>query len=509
MRLHEVAPPRSLATAPRGQSPAPSFRLPDLSLFGALFVAAALRLVALGSAPLAPAEAATWAAASEGIPALASGSSLSVFAAAGFAAVAGLSELSLRWLSAAAGVVVVALCAPVARRLGGPALARWAVWLAATSPYLIFYDRTATPLALTTLLAMLAIWFYLFLPTGRARYVVGFTGAMLLLSWTSWAFAVVALAQGAFLWVRRPSRRAWRLWLGGAALAALGAVLWWRAPAFVLAPDQSSDLAAEAAALAYKLIAPMAAFALGETLAAGQPVGLAGLVLVSWLAVVGLRRLSKSGRQFVLIFWLLPVLWTAAVTALVLPRAEAPSISAVVGYAWPPFGLTLAAGMVALSASVRRLAYTGLVAIAAFSLGSYFHARTIAQPDFFLPLDPALRFIEARAEEGDVILAEPETMMARHAARLTAPLAVIDCADEAAREALFAERPPPRLWHVDAPTGGGRPWQARLDAWLAAQYWAVETRRYAEPDPVMAALKTRLLGLSPEAGLVLTLYQRR
>lgn len=430
--------------------------------------------------------------------------------AAGFTAVAGLSELTIRWPSAACGLLVVAVCVPLGRRLGGPALARWAAWLAATSPYLVFYDRTATPVALAALLTVLAVWWYLFLTSARAWPVVGFVGAMTFLGWASAALAPVALAQAAFLWLRRPNRRAWLLWAGGASLAVVAAAPWWVATAHELTvpPGQISHLPRETASLLYALIAPFAAFALGETLSVGHPVGLAGLAVMTGLTVGGIRRLQRAGRQFILVFWLLPVVWSATAVAATAPPADAAAVSTTLAYAWPAFGLAVASGMVALSPMARRLAYTSLVAIVAVSFGNYIHATTINQPSFLLPIDHVFRLVEARAEPSDVVIADRASMAKRFASRQASQLAVVDSTESAALDALLANAPP-RLWHVAAPRGPHDAHERRVRQWLAEHYRAAEERRYAEEDSAVAWLQARLLGVESDAGLVLTLYRQR
>jgi hypothetical protein len=507
--------PRNLDAVPKPAQPVrrpiPARRV-DLAIVGAVAAAAALRLLALGERPLAPAEAPLWAAAAGGVDAFPSGPLFAPLVTACFTAIVGANELTVRWPAAAAGVLLVAGIAPLARRLGGAPLARWAAWLAATSPYLIFYDRTATPLALTSLLALLAIWWYLFRPTGRPRAVAGFTGAMLLLALTSGAVLPMALAQAAFLWVRRAGASAWRRWLFGLGVALAG-TLTWTLPSVgrvTLAVDTSHNLASETSALAFKVISPFIAFALGESLPVSQPIGLAGVLLMVWLTSLGMRRLARPGRQFVFVFLLLPVFWTATVTAILAAPTSAGGISAMVGYAWPAFGLVVAAGVVALSSGVRRLAYAGLVAVAAFSLGGYAHGRAIAQPRFALPIDDVLHFIEARAEPGDVVLADSHSMVAHYARRHPATVPVIDLGNADAVRALLAGEPPRRLWHAAGPNGGSSDEPAELNRWIAAQYRGVETRLYAEPDPGMAAFKGWLLGTAPEGpGLVLTLFERR
>ncbi|MFN8535507.1 MAG: glycosyltransferase family 39 protein [Dehalococcoidia bacterium] len=503
-------PPPTLDTPPGVALSQPALpvrrrtRRVDPAIVGALLVAALLRMVALGDQPLAPAEATFWTAAAGPLSAIAEvGAPLGPLFAWLAVAAAGLSELTVRWPSAAAGVLLVALVVPLGRRIGGPALARWAAWIAAGSPFLVFYARTATPIALATLLALLSTWWYLFLTTGRRRALAGFFLATLLLGWTSPGALAILAAQGAFLWMRRASRRTWALWLLGAGLAFTASLP--RIGPLALAPDQSSDVVAEIAALVYKLIAPAAAFALGETLPVWQPLGIAALLLVAWLALLGLIRLPRPGRQFLLVFGLLPLLWTATVTAIGAPRSEAGSVGASAAYGWPAFGLMVAAGVVALASPLRKAVFATLVAASTVAYGGYFHVRDVAQPAYLLPVREVLSFVEARAEPGDLLVADPGSMVAHHAAIHPARLPVLAAADPAGVEATIETDRPPRIWFVSSGDLG-----SPLVRWITLRYQRIETRTYLDPDPAAIALKERLLGgVGAEAPIVLTLYQRR
>jgi 4-amino-4-deoxy-L-arabinose transferase-like glycosyltransferase len=491
---HRPAMARSLATPPVS-------RRADPVVVGALVVAAGLRLLGLGAAPLAPAEAPFWgAAAAPGsmLPAIALASGIPPLGA-GLAhlagALGGVNELSVRWPAAAAGVALVALLVPLARRLGGQALARWAAWIAATSPFLVFYDRTATPLALATLLATLATWYYLFLPTGRRRALMRFGGAMLLLATASLATPLLVIAQGMFLWVRRARARLWWQWGSGVMVALVVALLWLGR----LEPGAAEPVGG-LARIGARLVRSLVAFALGETLPLWQPVSLAGLVLVGGLAGLGLWRVHRPGRQFLLIFGGVPLL-LVSVAPQELP-GEVPLVLWAAP-AWPAFGLAVAAGVAVLGPTGRQVAFAGLAAVAAFGVGGVFQLSASAPPAFRLPLPEVVRFIAARAEPGDVVIATAETMLPHHAERHPLGLRVVDA--RAAAAVVAAERPP-RVWYLallpEEASAEGAP------RWLQEHYYRVEQRSYGEPDPLSQALR-QAQGVPEHTHLLLALYQRR
>ncbi len=131
---------------------------------------------------------------------------------------AGSSEFAVRFPSAAAGVLLVALVWALGRRLLTPAATTCAMLLIAGSPYLVAYSQTARSYALTAgalALAMLALVRAIERPTiwRWAAYVVA-----VLLALYSHTFAALAVAALPLWYIVLPvgvrNRFGWRLWIG-------------------------------------------------------------------------------------------------------------------------------------------------------------------------------------------------------------------------------------------------------------------------------------------------------
>ncbi len=136
----------------------------------------------------------------------------------------GSSEFALRYLSAMAGILTVALTYGIARRLYAHdrrygAFAGWvAAALVALNTFQIFYSQEARMYAALSLWAAASIWAligFFYRPNLRSGIVLGVLNALGL--WTQYAFPLVMLTQGAaaLLWLRSMGRvgRFWRsLW---------------------------------------------------------------------------------------------------------------------------------------------------------------------------------------------------------------------------------------------------------------------------------------------------------
>jgi 4-amino-4-deoxy-L-arabinose transferase-like glycosyltransferase len=256
---------------------------------------------------------------------------LHTLAVAAAAAIGGTSEAVLRAPSAIAGVALVPVMAWLARRFTGPETVPAAAWLAAGSPFLVWYSRECRGYAFAMLFVALATGALLELHRRcDVRRVAGYVAAALVGALSNLSFALL-LPLHLRLWLAPgPTRRA-RL----VALAVVGglaglAILPWL-PAIVgtwdwsrLTPGRDSaagetplrgTTTAHPAAIPFALHALLMGYSGGPSLAALRldPVGalrahlpevVAAAVVFAALLGIGARGMARRGRLGATLLWL-------------------------------------------------------------------------------------------------------------------------------------------------------------------------------------------------------------
>ena len=140
----------------------------------------------------------------------------------------GPSETSARTLSAACGVLTVAMVALLGRQLFDPATGRWGAWLTAVSPPLVHYARETRMYALLVLLCVVSWWLLLgFRQTALPSRKLAYAGSLAALFYTHplGLFMIAALAV-AYLLLRPSLALGLRPWLA-IQLGTLIAILPW------------------------------------------------------------------------------------------------------------------------------------------------------------------------------------------------------------------------------------------------------------------------------------------
>jgi mannosyltransferase len=246
--------------------------------------------------------------------------------------VAGDSEWALRLPSAVCGIATVPALAWLAGRWLGREVAPWAAWLAAVSPFLVWYSQEARNYAQLMLCAVLASGAMVALVRSpEPRTAAGWAAATAAGLLSGWAYALLLPAHAVALW-GGAAGRARRLGLGAvAAVVVLVAVAPWMpvarrtwdwsrlVPARV-APAGETPLRGATTFHAGAVPFALHAFAVGTTLGptlrelragvsartlAPHAPGIAVVTLVfGALGIAGLRAVRRRGRLLETLAWL-------------------------------------------------------------------------------------------------------------------------------------------------------------------------------------------------------------
>ena len=317
-------------------------------------------------------------------------------------AVAGQSEFSLRFFSAAFGTLAVPLVHRLGRRLfpSLPLLALLAALLTATSPYLVWYGQEGKMYALVVVLVLLSMDCYLVsLERG------GWHRWLLYVVVTSAAFYthliaafMIPLQMIIFFLVPGGTRKArWRPWLLSMAALTLPylPLLRWQLPMLL----GSASTGYQFVALPAMLFSLLSNYSLGVL---QRPTVWTLALFVAPVMAAGLLWKDRNARLNalgVLGVWLLvPVLGFFLIT-LLRPMYTARYLIFVL----PAFLLLLAAGLVAIWRHSRLVAGLWLaVLLVANAWGIWLQARTPVKADFRAATD----YLAKRMAPGDLILFE-------------------------------------------------------------------------------------------------------
>jgi hypothetical protein len=299
----------------------------------------------------------------------------------------GASELGLRSLSAACGVLAVVLTWLIGRRLFGPLVGTLAALLLAAAPLAVYYSQEVRMYAQVTALGLLAVYAY----TRRWPWVYALAGIATLYTQYLGAAILIALNLHAVLWWRAQSRREWLVWLGANAAIALGFLPW--LSTFIA--QQSHALNTSPRTPQMLTLDTLSAY--GGGIVHGDVFLATGGVLVA-VAVLGMvlwrdRRAASLG----LLIWLAPL---ALVLGLGL-RSGLFELRYLV-LSLPGLALLAAAGIVRLARHPFAAVGVGLAALlpAALGLSAQYFDPTLARDDY----RGLVASIEAEARPTDVVV---------------------------------------------------------------------------------------------------------
>jgi hypothetical protein len=215
----------------------------------------------------------------------------------------GPSALSLRSLSAAWGVLMVALAFLIARRLFGTLVALVAALLLAVAPLAVYYSQEVRMYAQVTALGMVAVYAY----TRRSDWLYALGGIATLYSQYLGISILAALNLHALLTWRGRTRREWITWLMANAAIALVFLPW--LPTFI---DQQSHALNTSPRTAMGL-ALDTLMAYGGGVASSDVLLWTGGVLVALaLFAIGITCLGRKRQEIenvllAALIWLLPL----------------------------------------------------------------------------------------------------------------------------------------------------------------------------------------------------------
>jgi len=299
----------------------------------------------------------------------------------------GASELGLRSLSAASGLLSVVLTWLIGRRLFGTLAGTLAALLLAVAPLAVYYSQEVRMYAQVTALGLLAVyayvrrWPWLYALAGLATLYTQYLGAAIL----------IAINIHALVWWRSQSRRERLTWLGANAAIAVGFLPW--LPTFVA--QQSHALNTSPRTAAGLTVDTLAAY--GGGIARGDIFFAAGAVLVA-LSLCGpaLWR-DRHAASLALLIWLAPL---ALVSTLGL-RSGLFEVRYLV-LSLPGLALLAAAGIVRLTRHPIAAVGVSLVALvpAALGLSAQYFDPALARDDY----RGLVASIEAEARPTDVVV---------------------------------------------------------------------------------------------------------
>jgi len=316
-------------------------------------------------------------------------------------ALAGRSEVALRFFSVAFGTLAIPLIYRLGRRLfpSLPALALLAALLAAGSPYLVWYGQEGKMYTLVVALVLFSMDRYLAALErgGWHRWLLYVVGTSVALYVHLLAALMVPAQALLFAFMDAETRRTrWKPWLASMAVLTLPylPLLRWQLP-MILTPDSATGY--PFVPLPEMLVSLLANYSLGVLHGdlRWRVVLFVGLLLAAGLVWQGRR--SRLRSLAVLVCWLLvPVLGFFLIT-LVRPMFTARYLIFVL----PAYLLLLAAGGVAVGRLSRLLAGLWLVALlAASGLGVWNQARTPVKADF----RQATQYVASHQTPDDLIL---------------------------------------------------------------------------------------------------------
>lgn len=431
----------------------------------------------------------------------------------------GESEVTLRLLSVLAGVATVAASFWAFRPILSDRLSAAAAWFLVLSPEFLFYARMARYYAFAALIAIVAhgLFVRLALKRGRPRSWLLYGVFVALLLYTSYVSVCLVLAHGVWaIAARRRRPRLWQAWLlaaaGGFALFApwLSALVAQAKTAHGLLAAVVSGPRGFALMLGYDLHAITAS----ELLVPWSPLGAVGLLAGTALLLVGMlaavrRGLGRSvllpAASALFLAWLVVGLLAHATPFVGLPARTL--------FMWPFAAALMAVG--ALDPAQHRPFRWGatLLLLLAWlaAWGNLYGARGWLNPMYLTPGREVAADVERAARPGDAILAEDDTGANYYLERAGLGARLADPIDDARAESLLADPGVRRVWMIrlsrdgSARVRGSGGTEARLIAWGTK----VNEAGYLEADPVLGALKRRLLKLPPHRHrIVLETWER-
>jgi hypothetical protein len=424
--------------------------------------------------------------------------------------VAGREEFALRVYSVGMVALAAALVYALGRRLLHARAAALAALLLAVSPFWLLYGRMMRAYSQTMMLALAATLLLVVATRCGRTWWLAYALAASALIYTDYSGLPILAAQGVYvaaLWATSsPRSSAWpRGWLMAIAAVVLLYVPW--LPSILTATERYvriTDLAGGPVGFAVKLGVPLYVWGTGETIYPWHPLGAAAALALGFSALWGLWITWRSGPAagWLLAAWLaLPLLFTATLLSLVATDITFLNAASRTPGAAPAYVMAAAAGLVALRR--RRLQVVALACILAgiaAATWNYFGGVQYLNPIYALPTRALAADLAAQAQPGDLILAEPDTLLGYYY-NLHPGAATYQDVDPATNLAWIEQHSPATVWLVtfgrDSTEGAFG--TAELRTQLEANYAPGTARGYGQVEPAYQAFKQRLTGRPPYA----------
>jgi 4-amino-4-deoxy-L-arabinose transferase-like glycosyltransferase len=434
----------------------------------------------------------------------------------GWMALAGESDLSLRFLSVACCLLSLALIFTLGRALGGEWLGLLAAYLLAVSPSFVLYGRMVRYYSLILLLGLLSCLFAWWAwHRGRLIHWLAYFVFSALLLYADYLSTALLLAQNLFLLLNlRRYRPILGRWVATQAGIGLAFVPW--LPIVFFHGGRFGGVADLAHGLGYllKVAYFFFSFSMGETIFPWHPAAIVGgplLVGLAFLGGVSWVKDRSPGRLWTIVMLLVPAGFAIFVlSGWLLPSFSFVTLGSRTLFALPFFQLLVAFGVLRLRRARWMVAVLLLLTAArVFSLWNYYTDRQFHNPIYAVPIRELVRSIGDEYRAGDVIVCDPavpfdyyhrredyaETLFFIGGIRKlftpgTQPEEI---------ERYLREKEPPRVWIVSMErerTTDHNPMES-LATVLAESYTLEGHTGYAEQDETYRRGKERLMKKSP------------
>ncbi|HNT74753.1 MAG TPA: glycosyltransferase family 39 protein [Anaerolineae bacterium] len=351
-------------------------------------------------------------------------------------ALAGTSDFAVRFPNAVFALIALYWLYRIGRKIGGPLYGVVIILVIGLSPFWLMYARMGRYYALTAMLGLASVFFYLELlehPT-RARWGL-YCVTNILLLYTDYLAATLLICQCLYLLWARPEKRWIYTWCLSMILVGISYLPWlpaWYRQTQTMSGLFEADLSRGLLGIALKFAFPLLSFTLGETIFPWELPAIVGYLVIAGLLIGGLRALARlsspypwrgSRLAFVLLFTLVPTLGTIAVITFVTPTITFIGVGNRTFFAYPFIGLLLAGGFCALKRSRAIIAAVLLTCVWGYSHYNYYVGRHFFNPFYAVPTEQVVADVLAQAQPNDVIFSDLDAGFGYYFDKLSNPVA--------------------------------------------------------------------------------------
>ncbi len=400
---------------------------------------------------------------------------------------AGDTDFALRYPSAAAGVLALAVTMRLARRWVGRRAALRCGILTAGSAFLALYVPMARYYSLAWLLAA-SSWLTLERWLAESRTWWAYATTTLALMYTDPAVIPVLIGQGIRLHAgRREQRRAWAFTVLALGLATFP---WWHILRRQASRDLlRADLSGTITGILLRLSTPWYVWTVGEATLPWQGIAWLGLLAGGLLTMTVLKR--PLSRAVLALGVLVPLGFTIGLTEVVAPDITFLNTASRALYAAPALYLVWGAGLMRLRRPLRLTLAAALIVTNLVGLVHLWTGRDLLNPIYAVPSREIAAQVAESAHPGDLFLADRDTVVQRYWPA-THPVPLLESRSPQALQALRTR--PSHVWLFTLNRDRTRPLAPReAIQQLERTYRRVAEWKYVPLDPTYRKVKARLL----------------